>query len=103
MRGSQCVATLENVPMRMRPERRSVNSSTFAQKLSHCAQSSRACGSSAIPSFVRWMPARVSFAPEKMQELLGMKIGAAAVSSGLLESAKDVRFVLDRDVLREEF
>lgn len=48
--------------------------------------------------------ARVSFAPaEKMRELLGTKIGAATVFSGLLESAKDVRFVLDRDVLREEF
>lgn len=48
--------------------------------------------------------ARVSFAPaEKMRELLGTKTGAATVFSGLLESAKDVRFVLDRDVLREEF
>ena len=32
-----------------------------------------------------------------------MDASAATVFSGLLESAKDVRFVLDRDVLREEF
>ena len=47
---------------------------------------------------------RVSFAPaERMQEMLGTKIGAATVFSGLLETARDVQFVLDRAVLREEF
>ena len=47
---------------------------------------------------------RVSFAPaERLQELLGTKIGAATVFSGLLDSARDVRFVIDRDVLNEEF
>ena len=47
---------------------------------------------------------RVSFAPaERMQQVLGTKIGAATVFSGLLPSARDVRFVLDRDVLQEEF
>lgn len=47
---------------------------------------------------------RVSFAPaEQMQQVLGTKIGAATVFSGLLTSARDVRFVLDRDVLQEEF
>lgn len=47
---------------------------------------------------------RVSFAPaEQMQQVLGTKIGAATVFSALLPSARDVRFVLDRDVLQEEF
>ena len=47
---------------------------------------------------------RVSFAPaEKMQELLGTKIGAATAFSALLDTARDVRFVIDRDVLDEEF
>ena len=47
---------------------------------------------------------RVSFAPaERMQEVLGTKIGAATVFSGLLDSARDVRFILDRDVLNEEY
>ena len=47
---------------------------------------------------------RVSFAPvERMQEVLETKIGAATVFSGLLPSARDVRFVIDRDVLQEEY
>ena len=47
---------------------------------------------------------RVSFAPaELMQEMLGTKIGAATVFSALLDTARDVRFVFDRDVLKEEW
>ena len=47
---------------------------------------------------------RVSFAPaEQMQSLLGTKIGAATVFSSLLDTARDIRFVIDRDVLAEEF
>lgn len=47
---------------------------------------------------------RVSFAPaELMLEMLGTKIGAATVFSVLLDSAKDVRLVIDRDVLNEEY
>ena len=47
---------------------------------------------------------RVSFAPaEKMQELLGTKIGAATVFSALLDTARDVTFVLDRAVLDERW
>ena len=47
---------------------------------------------------------RVSFAPaELMEELLGTKIGAATVFSSLLESARDVQLVFDRDVVREEW
>ncbi len=47
---------------------------------------------------------RVSFAPaELMLEILGTKIGEATVFSILLDSAKDVRLVIDRDVLSEEF
>ncbi len=47
---------------------------------------------------------RVSFSPaELMLEILGTKIGAATVFSLLLDSAKDIRLVIDRDVLSEEF
>lgn len=47
---------------------------------------------------------RVSFAPEeKMESILGTKIGAATVFSALLDSAKDVQIVLDADVLNEEY
>lgn len=47
---------------------------------------------------------RVSFAPaELMQEMLGTKIGAATVFSCLLDSARGVRVVFDKDVLREEY
>ena len=47
---------------------------------------------------------RVSFAPaELMPEMLGTKIGAATVFSALLDTAKDVQFVFDRDVLNEEW
>ncbi len=48
--------------------------------------------------------ARVSFAPpELMESILGTKIGAATVFSVLLESARNVRLVLDRDVADLEF
>ena len=44
---------------------------------------------------------RLSFAPaERMSEMLGTKIGAATVFSALLESAKNVQFVFDKDVLK---
>ena len=47
---------------------------------------------------------RVSFAPaEMMPEMLGTKIGAATVFSALLDTAKDVQFVFDGDVLKEEW
>ena len=47
---------------------------------------------------------RVSFAPaELMPEMLGTKIGAATVFSALLDTAKDVQFVFDSDVLKEEW
>ena len=47
---------------------------------------------------------RVSFAPaELMPQMLGTKIGAATVFSALLDTAKDVHFIFDRDVLKEEW
>lgn len=47
---------------------------------------------------------RLSFAPaERMNELLGTKIGAATVFSALLDSAEDVQIVFDKDVLKEEY
>ena len=47
---------------------------------------------------------RLSFAPaERMSEMLGTKIGAATVFSALLESAKNVQFVFDKDVLKEKY
>ena len=47
---------------------------------------------------------RVSFAPaELMPQMLGTKIGAATVFSALLDTAKEVRFVFDSDVLKEEW
>lgn len=47
---------------------------------------------------------RVSFAPaELMREMLGTEIGAATVFSTLLESARYVRVVFDRDVVNEEW
>lgn len=48
--------------------------------------------------------ARVSFAPaDLMEQMLGTKIGAATVFSALLETARDVRFILDKEVLSEEW
>lgn len=48
--------------------------------------------------------ARVSFAPsEKMETMLGTKIGAATVFSALLDTARDVQIVFDKDVLAEEW
>lgn len=47
---------------------------------------------------------RVSFAPEEtMHNILGTNIGAATIFSTLLSSAKDVRIVIDSDVLQEEY
>lgn len=47
---------------------------------------------------------RVSFAPaEKMETILGTSIGAATVFSALLDSAEDVQFVFDKNVLEEEY
>lgn len=48
--------------------------------------------------------ARVSFArAEFMEQILGAKIGAATVFSALLESARDVQIVFDKDVLAKEW
>lgn len=47
---------------------------------------------------------RVSFAPaELMETMLGTKIGAATVFSALLDTAENITFVFDSDVLREEW
>ena len=47
---------------------------------------------------------RVSFAPsERLEELLGVKIGATTLLSLLLPSAKDVQLVFDSDVLESEY
>ena len=47
---------------------------------------------------------RLSFAPsEKMETMLGTKIGAATVFSALLDSENRVRIVFDRDVADEEW
>ena len=47
---------------------------------------------------------RVSFAPEEsMHDILGTTLGAATVFSALLSSAKDVHFVMDSDVLQDEY
>ena len=35
--------------------------------------------------------------------MLGTKIGAATVFSALLDNAKDVQFVFDKEVLKEEY
>ncbi len=48
--------------------------------------------------------ARVSFAPaEKMETMLGTKIGAATVFSALLDSDRKVQIVFDKDILAEEW
>ena len=48
--------------------------------------------------------ARVSFASaEQMAEMLGTKIGAATIFSTLLEEAKKVQLVLDKDVCDQEY
>lgn len=48
--------------------------------------------------------ARVSFAPvEQMEAMLGTKSGAATVFSSLLDTEHQIRIVIDRDVLAEEF
>ncbi len=47
---------------------------------------------------------RVSFAPaERMEPMLGTKIGAATVFSALLESAGDVQIVFDQDIVTDEW
>jgi len=47
---------------------------------------------------------RVSFAPsEKMQAMLGTKIGAATVFSALLDTGNRVQIVFDRDVSAEQW
>lgn len=47
---------------------------------------------------------RVSFAPpEKMEAMLGTKIGAATVFSALLDTENQVQIVFDTDVLAEEW
>lgn len=47
---------------------------------------------------------RLSFAPaERMEQMLGTKIGAATVFSVLLDTAKDVEFVFDKEVLSEQW
>lgn len=47
---------------------------------------------------------RLSFAPaEKIQAMLGTKIGAVTVFSALLDSTQDVRIVFDKDVLNEKY
>lgn len=47
---------------------------------------------------------RVSFAsPAQMMEMLGSPVGAATIFSCLLDSAKNVRFVMDQDVARQEW
>jgi len=48
--------------------------------------------------------ARVSFAPaERMESMLHTKIGAATVFSALLPSARQVRIVVDSEVLSQEW
>lgn len=48
--------------------------------------------------------ARVSFAPsDLMEQMLGTKIGAATVFSALLETARDIQIIFDKDVLSEEW
>ncbi len=45
---------------------------------------------------------RVSFAPaEQMDAMLGTKIGAATVFSTLLETARNVQIVFDKDVVKK--
>ena len=47
---------------------------------------------------------RVSFAPsEKMEAMLGTKIGAATVFSALLDTGNRVQIVFDKKVLEEEW
>ena len=47
---------------------------------------------------------RLSFAPpEQMARQLGTKIGAATVFSALLDSARDVQIVFDRNVLSQDW
>lgn len=47
---------------------------------------------------------RVSFAPkELMAEMLGMVVGAATAFSALLDTAKNVNIIFDKDVLEEEY
>ena len=47
---------------------------------------------------------RVSFAPvERMEAMLGTKVGAATVFSALWDKGNDVQMVFDKDVLAEEW
>ena len=47
---------------------------------------------------------RVSFAPEdRMNDMLGTKIGAATVFSALMDSADDVRVIFDKEVTDQDF
>lgn len=47
---------------------------------------------------------RLSFAPaEKMEEMLGTKIGAATVFSILLKTAEDVQVIIDKEVADQQW
>lgn len=47
---------------------------------------------------------RVSFAPsEKMEEMMGTKIGAATVFGALMDDAKKIQVVFDKDVVDSEW
>lgn len=47
---------------------------------------------------------RLSFAPaEAMESMLGTKVGAATIFSALLDTANEVRIVIDREVAEEEW
>jgi len=47
---------------------------------------------------------RVSFAPkELMDQMIGTKIGAATIYSALIDENNDVKIVIDKDVVNEEW
>ncbi|MFD1417253.1 prolyl-tRNA synthetase associated domain-containing protein [Companilactobacillus keshanensis] len=47
---------------------------------------------------------RVSFAPkELMNEIIGTKIGAATIYSALIDENNDVKIVIDKDIVNEEW
>jgi len=47
---------------------------------------------------------RVSFASaEQLKDLLGVEVGATTIYGALLESSKDVRVVIDSEVLKQEY
>lgn len=98
--GSQCVATHEKVPMRIKPEWSPFNSDTCICSFKYSLQTFWAYGSSFRPSEVSLTP---PLPRSNKESILGTKIGAATVFSVLLDTADRVKLVFDKEAANGEY